>query len=122
MLISIRDNVAQTRKRKEKSQKCASTDKAEEESVVAPPYTIVDPDTVMIQRLYTVVADSAVVTAWRPPDVARLAVFDRYIHGSGLRRGQSDHHPIIRRWSNSKRIVVLSRRERMYVAWKNLLL
>lgn len=120
MLIAVRDNVPQTCERKKKSQKCACTDEGEEESIVAPSYAIVDPDTMMIQGLYTVVAHSAMVAPWWAPDITCLAIFDRYIHGSSLRGRQSNHNPVVCGWSNSKRIIVIGWRERMYVPWKDL--
>lgn len=120
VLVRICDNMPQAGERKKQSQKRAGADKAEEESIVAPSHTVVDPDTMMVQSLYTVVADSAMITARWSPDVASLAVFDRYIHGSSLRCRQSNHHPVIRGWSDSKGVIIVSRGKRVYIAWKDL--
>lgn len=104
----------------QKPEHSTSSDKTKEISVVASAHAVVEPDTVMIQRLNTVVANSAVVTSRGSPDVTRFAVLDRYVHGGSLRSRKSNHDPIIGRRANGKRILIIGRWEGVYIARENL--
>ena len=120
VLVLVRKDMSQAGERKQESEKGARADKTEEEAVVPSSYAVVDPDTVVIQSLYTIVAYPAVITPRRAPDIACLAVFDRDVHCGGLGCRQSDHDPVVGGWPNSKRVFVVSRRERMYITREDL--
>ena len=72
---------------KENSQKGTGADKGKEVSVVPATNAVVEPNTVMILGVDAVVADTAVVTARRSPDVAGFAIFHGYVHRCGRRAG-----------------------------------
>ncbi len=74
--------MAQTRESQIRAQKCPDRNKAKEVSVVSPSDAIVQPDTMMVLRFYTVVADPTMMRSGRSPDVARFTVLDRIVHGS----------------------------------------
>ena len=59
-----------------------SGEECEEVSIIASSDAVVDPDTMMIGRLDAVVAEAAVVSPGRSPDVAGLAVLCRHFHSS----------------------------------------
>ena len=70
-------------------------DEREEVAIIPAPNAVVQPDTVVVEGLDTVIADSAVVAPRRSPDVAGFAVFDWHIHRSRVRRRESNHDPIV---------------------------
>lgn len=55
-------------------------DEGEKIAVVATANAVVEPYTVMVLGLNTVVAQAAMMSAWRTPQLARLAVLDRDLH------------------------------------------
>lgn len=71
----------------------------EKVAIVAAPNAIVEPDAMVVKGLYTVVANTAMVAARRSPDIAGLAIFHWYIHGSNIGSGQLNHDPIICGWA-----------------------
>lgn len=79
--------------------------KGKEVAIVAPAYAVVQPNTVVIKCFNTIVTDTTVIAARRPPDSAGLAVLDRYIHGSNIGRGQFDHDPVVRGRANRQWII-----------------
>lgn len=86
--------MAETGEGEEDSQNRTKADEGEEVSVIAPPYAVIDPHTVVILRLYAIIANSAVVAARGAPDVTGLAILGRDIHGSGLHGGRLHHSPL----------------------------
>lgn len=123
-----RDGLA-TRVDKDLSEGCAEEiernergrgDEGEEVAVVPAANAVIEPDAVMIVRLDTVVAEAAVVSPGRAPDIAGAAVLDGDFHGGGGRLGRFDQRPIISGRALVKRIIVLRWREVMEAPWKNL--
>ena len=112
--------MANAGERKKEAEYGASADKAKEVPVIPTADTVVQPNTVMVQSLDAVVAYSAVIASWWPPDIATFAVLDRNIHGCCLRSCQSDHDPVVSRRTHSQRVVRVSRRKRMNISRENL--
>ena len=81
------ETVPKTSKREEEAKDGARAYESNKIPIIASADAIVDPYTVVVLCLYAVVADPAMVTAWRPPDVASLAVFGRNIHRSSRGSG-----------------------------------
>jgi hypothetical protein len=105
----------------EETQYCTEGKECEEISVVSASDAIVDPNTMVVLGLDTVVANSTVVTSRRTPDVASFAVFGWHFHSSGGRLCGLDHGPIVRWGCQSKRVFVLVRRRHwMKISRKNL--
>lgn len=74
--------MAKASKGEEYPYKGSCAHKREEVSIIPSAYAIVDPYAMVVLSLYTIVTYSAMVTSWRPPNVASFAVFGRDIHGS----------------------------------------
>ena len=58
------------------------SEEREEVSIIASADTVIYPDTVMVGRLNAIVAETAVVSTRRSPDVAGFAILCRHFHGS----------------------------------------
>lgn len=58
--------------------------KCKEIAIVPAAHAVIEPNTVVIERLDTVVADATVITPRRSPDVTGLAVFHRHVHGGDI--------------------------------------
>lgn len=82
VLVSIHQNVRQAGTKQEKCKNGRGANKGEKIPVVTAADTIVEPDTVMVKRLNTIVAGTTMVAARGPPYVACLTVFHRYVHCS----------------------------------------
>lgn len=82
LLLCVEHDVSQAGTNQIKTDQCTPANKSEEITVVAAANTIVEPNTVMIKSLDTVVTDSAVVAARWSPNITGLAILDRHIHGS----------------------------------------
>jgi hypothetical protein len=106
ILRLVRNAVSKTCKGEINTKNRAGGDECEEVSIIAAAHAVVEPDTVMIQGLDTVIAYSTVIAPWWPPNVAGLAVLDWNIHGGSLRVRQSDHHPVVRRWPNCQSVLI----------------
>lgn len=89
----------------EQTQNSARCDKGEEISVVASADAVVQPHAVMVLRLHAGIADTAVVSTGRTPNIARLAVLDWYLHGGVGAGGQgskgANSDPFRGRWAQS---------------------
>src|SRR3978361_785193 len=94
-LVVVGNYLAQASESQIQAQQCCCTDEGEEISIVASAHTVVQPDTVVIKSLHTVIAHSTIIASRRPPNVARLAVFHRHVHGCCLRSSQPYHDPVI---------------------------
>ena len=84
---SISEAMAETGEGQEEAKECCGADESDEISVVAPANTIVDPNAMVVLGFYTIIANSAMVTPGRSPDVAGLAVFCRHVHGRRFQGG-----------------------------------
>lgn len=105
LLVRKSNDLSQTGKRQKKRKYRPRADESKEEPVVASTNTIVEPDTMVVKCLDTVVTDSAVVAPWWSPDVAGLAVLDWDVHRCCIGSGKSYHHPIISRGADCQRII-----------------
>jgi hypothetical protein len=59
---------------------------------------------VVVEGFDAVVTDSTMITSWRTPDRASLAIFDRHVHGGNVRSCELHHNPVVRGWTYGKRI------------------
>jgi hypothetical protein len=98
-------DVCQTGANQEEGENGAEADKSKEVAIVSATNTVVEPHAVMVKGFDTIVADSTVIAARGSPNVTCLAELHRYIHGSHVRRGKLDHHPVICGWTKYQRIV-----------------
>lgn len=111
----------ETGTKQEQSKEGGGRHKGEEVPVITAANAVVEPHAVMVKRLNTVVAYTAMVAAGRTPDTAGLAVLHRHIHGCNVRCRQLHHHPVVGWWANRQRIVCGIRRwQLMKIARNNL--
>jgi hypothetical protein len=75
------EKLGQRRAKEQEAQKSERANKNKEVTVVATANAVVDPDTVMVLRLDTVVTDAAMMGARRAPDIAAFAVLCWNFHG-----------------------------------------
>ena len=101
----VDQDVCQTGTDQEKREDCAEADKGKEVAIVSAANAVVEPHAVVIKSFDTIVADSTVVAARGSPNITCLAELHRNIHGSHIRRGKLDHHPVIGGWAEYQRIV-----------------
>ena len=90
----------------EQSQNGSACDVGEEVSVVPPADAVIEPYAVVVLRLDTIVANTAVVRARWAPDVARLAVLGGDFHCLCLGSGGSDRYPFGGGRSECERVFV----------------
>jgi len=76
----MHQNLGETCSKKVEAEDSAGRDKGKEVPVIAPAYTIVEPDAMVVLRFDAVVAYSAMVTPCWAPDIASFAVFSRNFH------------------------------------------
>lgn len=105
LLVRKSNDLTQTSESQKKRKYRPRADESKEKSVVASTNAIVEPDTVVVECLDTVVTDSAVITSRWSPDVAGLAVLDWDVHRCCIRSGKSYHHPIISWGADCQRII-----------------
>lgn len=101
----VYQDMRQTGPKEEKRKDSRGTDKGKKVPVVAAADTVVKPDTMVVQGLDAIIANTTVIAARRSPDVACLAVLHRHIHCSHFGGCQLDHDPIICRRSNCQRVI-----------------
>lgn len=101
----VDQDVCQTGANQEEGENSAEADKSKKVAIVAATNTVVEPHAVMVKGFNTIVADSTVIAARGSPNVTCLAELHRYIHGSHVRRGKLDHHPVICGWAKYQRII-----------------
>ena len=100
----------------------SSTKVGEEEAVITSADAIIEPNTVMVMPIDTVVADTAMMGTRRSPNVAGSAVFHRYFHRGSARLSRLYQHPIVGRRSKSQRVGILVwHRELVKIAGQDLL-
>lgn len=80
VLLPVHQNLCQGGADKVQSKNGCRADEGEKITVVATTNAVVEPYTVMVLGLNTVVAQAAVMSAWRTPQLACLAVLDRDLH------------------------------------------
>ena len=76
----VSQTVAKATKGQECTQEGTPADKSEEEAIIASPYAIINPDTVMVYSLNAIIAHPTMVAPWRPPNVAGFTVLGRHVH------------------------------------------
>lgn len=118
--VHIEENVRETGSNQKQGENRTRAHKGKEVAIVASAYAVVQPNTVVIQCLDTVVTDTTVVATRRAPDGTGFAVLDRYVHGSNVGRGQFDHDPVVRGRANGQRIIGgIHRRHRVDISRHN---
>lgn len=119
-LVVISNDLAQrcTSQQKARDGRCA--DESEKITIVASTDTVVDPYTVMVQSVNTVVANTTMIASRRSPYVASFAILHGHIHSCGCGSCKANHDPVISWRSKGQWIIVLSGREGMNVSWENL--
>ena len=81
--VHIDENLGKTCTKEEEPNDCSSCNEGEEISVIAASNAVVEPDTVMILSLNTIITYSAMVSSRRSPYIASFAIFGGDFHGSG---------------------------------------
>lgn len=99
--------MAQAPKYKVQPQKSPGADEGEKVPVVSPSNAIVDPSTVVILGLNTIITDSTMVASRRAPDIASFTIFGRILEGDIL-SASLDVDPLRERWRNCERVVRIS--------------
>lgn len=88
LAVRVGNDLDETRADEVGGENCGRGNKCKEISVVAFSDTVIEPDTVVVVGLDTVIAKATVVGTWRAPDVASSAVLNGDFHGGrvGLSR------------------------------------
>lgn len=89
-VVRVGDDLDKTRADQVGGENCGRGDKCKEISVIAFSDTVIEPDTVVVVGLDTVIAEAAVMSTRRAPDVASPAVLNRDFHGSRVGLGRFD--------------------------------
>lgn len=81
-VIHVDENLCEGRADEVHCKQGRGGDEGEEVAIVAAPDAVVEPYTVVVGGLDTVVAHAAVVRTWRTPNLACLTILGRDLHGS----------------------------------------
>lgn len=110
MLVHVDDNLGKTCTEEKQAKNGGRSDEREEIPIVSTADAVIEPDTVMVLSLDTVVANPTMMTSRWPPDVAGFAILCRHFHCGSGRLSRFDHRPIVRWWRQSERIFIFIRR------------
>lgn len=112
----VDQNVCEASPDQEQRKDRAGANEGKKVAVIPPANTVVQPNTVVVKGFNTVIADTAVIAARRPPDVTCFAVLNRHIHSGYIRCSKLDHDPIVCWRTERERVVSGIRgRHRVYV-------
>ncbi len=89
----------------ENAKEGARAHKREEIPVVSSSNAVIDPYTMMVLCFYAAVTYSAMMTSWRPPDVACLTVLCGNVHGAIQRPGRLNCSPLCGRWPQAEGVI-----------------
>lgn len=117
----ISQAVSETGEREEDTEKGARAHEGEKIPVVSSSDAVVDPYTMVVLCFYAAITYSAMVTSRWPPNIARLTVLCRYVHGAIGSPSRLYRSPLCSGRPQSERVVRVFRgRYRVEISRQNL--